>query len=354
MRFIHVSDVNLACDDFENRLNVRPSEDHRRDFRRILTKCREEELDLLFITGNLFAGTPDEAALADLDEELACLEKTKVFYLVGPNEYCQDTAPIETYSFRSAITVFTGNSIQRVYLPKLNAEVLGVGYSEKTWNRVEPKELERGKKGAAQFLLLPMLRDGVTALPFDYVGVGGGERTAGEMIKGVYSPGSLEPKDFTAESRHGYFLGQLSVSGRRVSEPFVRFMEGASREYVLITEDVTREMTLEDVRSSLEKKIREAGTEHLYRIRLRGQASYTLSFGADTLLSLPGVTEIDNETNRLETLRRLEEARSDDAVGRFLRDLLERPETEARDRTIFYGLDALFEAEKEDGSNGHS
>ena len=350
MRFIQVSDVNLCCADPENRLSVRPSEDHARDFEKILKRCREEEIDLLFITGNLFAVAPGEEDLRAMDECFSALEKTRVFWVTGRKEEgnpAEGENLLATYEWKSPVTVFTGNSVRRVSLPKLNAEVLGVGYSKKTWEKVDLNALTRGKKAAVQFLLLPEFKPSMTAHPFDYAGIGGAERTGGETVKGLYAPGALEPAVFGKPVKHGYFVGQITVTGRKVSEPFIKFAEGASREYVLLTEEVTPEATLADVKSTLEGKITELGKENLYKIRIIGNASYSLSFGTAELENLPGVLEVSNETDREASLTRLKEARGDDAVGRFLTDILEREPSEGRDKAVEYGLDALFQTEKE-------
>ncbi len=54
-----------------------------------------------------------------------------------------------------------------------------------------------------------------------------------------------------------------------------------------------------------------------------------------------------------ESFRLLAERHGDDAIGRFIRDMLGRTPSEARDRAIRYGVEALIKVEKEAG-NDHS
>lgn len=347
MKFIHVSQVNLFASEFENRQGIRTSEDHANDFRRVLETCRKEGADLLFITGNLFAGAPDVKMLSYLDDALGILDKTRVFYVLGPNEG-EAADLILGYQFRHPVKVFTGNSIERVYLPKLSVEIQGVGYSEKTWNRTEIRELVPGKKGSIQIFLLPMDLPDVANWPFHYVGAGGSERKEGTPEKRVYCPGSLEPEGFAPYQRHGFFVGEFGAMGRNVIGPSVRLQEGASREYVLLDLQVTPDESLEAVREAVGKQILTYGQENLYKVRIRGVASYSLAEGAETLLAIPAVSAVENETKIEDTFSAIAGSGNDDAVGRFLRDMLDREPSEGRDLAIRYGLAALEGATEEE------
>lgn len=346
MKFIHVSDVNLFAAGFENRFGDPGSEEHVRDFRKVLDACRTEQADLLFLTGNLFALCPDEKMLSYVDDAFATLSKTRVFYVLGPNE-AKAASSIAAYPFRSPVKVFTGSSIERVYLPKLSVEVQGVGYSEKTWNRSEIKELVPGKKGNVQILLLPKDLPDVSEWPFHYVGTGGTEKLEGVPGKRVYAPGSLEPTRYLPFTRHGYYVGEFGAMGKNVIGPAVRFLEGASREWVLLNLNVTPEQSLEDVRAEIEKQILTYGTAHSYRVKITGTASIGVAEGAEVLSGIPGVTAVDVETDLSKTFEALKELHGDDAIGRFLRDMLDRDPSPGRDQAIRYGLKALEKAQAE-------
>ena len=340
MKFIHVSQVNLFAPDFENRQGVRTSEDHLSDFRKLLETCNKEGADLLFITGNLFAGAPDAKMLSYVDEAFGILEKTRVFYVLGPNEG-EASDLILGYQFRNPVKVFTGSSIERVYLPKLSVEIQGVGYSEKTWNRTEIRELVPGKKGNVQVFLIPKDVPDVREWPFHYVGAGGTEKKEGNQEKRLYAPGSFEPEGFEPFTKHGFFIGEFGSLGRNVVGPSVRFQEGAAREYVLLDLTVSPEQSLKDAAEEIKKAILTDGPQHLYKVRIRGVASISLSEGMEELLTIPQVSAVENETKIEDTFSAIAGSGRDDAVGRFLRDMLERDPSEGRDLAIRYGLQAL-------------
>ena len=347
MKFIHVSQVNLFAPDLENRRGIRTSEDRFNDFRKLLETCNREAVDLLFITGNLFYGAPDEKMLSYVDEAFGVLDRTRVFYVLGPNEGAE-AERIANYPFRRPVKVFTGNSIERVYLPKLSVEIQGVGYSERTWNRTEIRELSPGKKGSVQVFLLPKDLPDVRQWPFHYVGAGGNEIIEGSSERRLYAPGSFEPETFEPFTKHGFFVGEFGALGRNVIGPSVRFQEGAAREYVLLDLSVSPEESLKDVVETVKKAIVTDGTQHLYKVRIRGVASISLSEGMDELFSIPEITGVENETKLEDTFSAIADSGCDDAVGRFLRDMLEREPSEGRDLAIRYGLQALTNATEEE------
>ncbi len=357
MKFVHLSDVGLDLRREEADVEtLKRNKEIEEDFLNVLRVCRDEDVDVLFITGGLFNHVPTEPELDAVDEYFETMRTTRIFLLTGRGDAPSVPAIAAAHSWRSGTTVFAGDTIQRIFLSRLNMEVTGVGYNARTWEKVKPETLGRGKKGTLQVLVLPFIGSGEAAeeaatfpkLPFDYIGIGQGMMMQGTEEKPVYAPGRFEPITFTSQLQHGYYIGTLEHKGRNKNELHVEFRKAAKREYVSLMINCTEEFAYEEAVEKIRGAIAENGNDNIYRVVLKGQPSLSLYFMKDRLQEIEGVSELIDETNTTKILEDLKKNHVDEAVARFMEDLPADGDAELRKKALDYGVQALLESNEQE------
>ena len=362
MKFIQVSHVNLglsAPKDWDVPFDLK--EERSEDFYNILKTCREQSVDVLFITGNLFAAPPTRAELEALDERFLELEDTRVFWLTGTKDAPYDPLVASAFQWKSRTTVFSGDSVQRIYVARLNAEITGVGYSPVTWHKVNLESLTRGKKGAMQVLVLPFIGENEASefagndkpsLPFDYIGFGQDRMVKGDSLPHAFSAGALSPRDFDGQPRHGYFEGILDIDEEKQVSLRMKFIQSVKHDLITLRVKATEDMAYDAVEEEVRRLISENGPENIYEIVLTGETSPSLFFMKEKLSELGYVVRITDETNRENLTKKLDQSDAGEAIKRFAEALPEDEDSELRKKAMIYGFNAILYHEDRTGKEG--
>ena len=352
MKFIHISNVGLGAQPISSpHLTVDRAQDAWNDFLQVLTACREEEVDALFITGTLFSTAPDESALRDLDERFLRLSDTRVFFAPGVFPDGSDNGVYDRYPWKSNTHVFTGDSIQRIHVARHSMEVTGVGYLAKSWHKVKPFGLTRGRKGMIQVLLMPFAGDSADAslqeelksLPFDYMGFGQKQSFLSENGNRVYAPGTFQSSGFEDADRHGYILGTLQDEGKKRASFRCQFVPVENHEFMEIRVNAHEEIRYQDVEEQVRTAIRTYGEQHVYRILISGASSPSLYIMKDNLYRLGKVFDIIDETDTDRVRQLLQKGSEETTVTRFVDQVLSEHDSTIKQKAIQYGIDALLE-----------
>lgn len=283
---------------------------------------------------------------------LATAPETRVFILAGERDASAEGDALSTYEWKSNTQVFLGDCIQRVFIQKFGIEVTGIGYAEKTWSHLDLSKLSRGRKGKYQFLLLPGLEGKGTAeeiralnLPFDYVGFGGSQVISGEFGPRVYAPGDFTPQDFSNQIEHGFYLGEIS-EGKEKSAT-IQFVPSENREYIALQLRLNEDSTMEKLTDDVRRIVKKYGENNIYHISLVGEGKPEFYFEKKALYEVGNVLCVLDQVDRNTALDRIEAAHEDDAIGRFLREMRAGEPSEAREKALDYGMEALLAAGKE-------
>lgn len=346
MKFIHVANVKLNLPDAENRFGIDANKERFDDFYSLIDRCNAEDIDALFITGNLFAGVPEIADLTLLDTWFANLRKTHVFILPGRHEEYMEGSV--AYPWSSRVTVFPTGYWTRVYSPSMDAEILGIGYGENVYPKEKLKNLTGGTKGKYQICLLPteLPEDVVMNDVFDYIGTGGPSPVEKPKER-IFAPGDMEPVTFTNRIRHGFLQGEL-FEKHGAHHRRIEFVKGACREYISLKIGITSDMPFSTVENQIAETVKKLGEKNIYRITLHGNASASLYFNRKRLLSLGNIIEIFDITNHDDLVERIRCEHKDDALGLFVEELMPENHREIQRKAMEYGIKALLKAGGED------
>ena len=132
MRFIHIADVHLGAVPDENRSwSEKRKKDLWNTLSEVIDRAEEQQVDFLFIAGDLFHRQP---LLRDLKEfRFLCdkLSHTKVILIAGNHDYIQPKSYYRTFDFGENIVFLKKEELQGVYFKDTNTCVYGFSY----WHR---------------------------------------------------------------------------------------------------------------------------------------------------------------------------------------------------------------------------
>ena len=106
MRFVHISDVHIGADiDIGSKWEKNANKEIQEGFIAVIDYVEANNIDFLFITGDLFDNVPGTKELEFVDSQLARLVNTNIIYIAGQNDYLKQGAKIHKFRFVSNIYV---------------------------------------------------------------------------------------------------------------------------------------------------------------------------------------------------------------------------------------------------------
>ncbi len=353
MKFIHLSNVRLGGSVDTGFPEIPAAEERWLDFENVISACRDQGADALFITGNLFDAPPTREQLTRADECFGRLNGTRVFYLTGKADAPADIADILAFKWQSQVTVFAGDTVERIYMAKEDAQITAAGYSEKTWDKIDAKALTRGKRGSLQILLLPFLLDedsqeGLDQLSLDFDYIGTGQKMVYKSMgrQRIFSPGCFSPEDFSSQVSHGYFLCRLTAGKKGETSLTRQFVRGVKREFISLSAELTPDLSLEEVKDQLTGTLKKLGPDNIYEIVLEGAMPLSVLPDPDALKEVGLVRDVKDQTDPEKTAEGLK-ANQDDVVSRFAEALFQSGADELQMRAFKFGLEVFGELPKE-------
>ncbi|MGN0367329.1 MAG: exonuclease SbcCD subunit D [Wujia sp.] len=301
MKFIHIADVNLGAQPDRGRIwsDARAQEIYD-SFHRLIQVCADEKIELLLIAGDLFARQPTENDLKALDFQLRKIPDTKTVILAGSADYIEPDSPWETFHFLSNTVVLPREQAASVYFEDLNVCVCGYSYGRPTYKNRILERMRPAKDGAYNILLgyggdashMPFSKEGLAQLGFQYVALGH-MHNCGILVENQMAfAGSLEPLVYTETGTHGYILGEVLGDGSTT----LQLVDFSARKYCNIGFEVSAEQTNGDVCEMVEARMKELGSQHIYRIMLRGIIAKQMEINLSELTRRYNINEIINKT----------------------------------------------------------
>lgn len=347
MKFIHMADVHLGVQPDKGK----PwSEDRAKEikdtFVKVIERAEEQQIDLLMIAGDLFHMPPSEGMLRDVDYILSKLTKTKTIIIAGNRDYMKPDSPMANYEFSSKTICLSADKISNVYMKDLNTCVTGFSYNSKEndddiLNRIKP-----AKPGAFNILLahggdakhLPFNKKVLRESNFDYIALGHSHKP--EIIKenAVIMCGSLEPIGPTDTGTRGYIYGEVEDGVLRTE-----FVPIAQRSYMNLLINIKPDHTPPAILDLVDRQIQNLGTQHIYRLLVRGHNHNHDVFDFTSLTQKYNIYEVITDTDEQYDIGKICDENQDNLIGKFIHQLSDNYYTdEICKKAIHYGLDVLL------------
>ena len=348
MKFVHIADVHLGM---QPDLGYSWSEARKRElyetFFRAIDFCKEQDVDLLLIAGDLFHRQPNRQELAEVFYALTKLNKTKVVFIAGNHDYMGPGSLYETEKWPTNVKVLQKENVETYHIEELNTYIYGYSYETQDVKENRIQNIRPLNKEGYHILLAhggdesnnPLNRKELVDTPFDYVALGHIHKPERIGARAAY-PGSLEPLDKTETGAHGFILGTLGERGC-----YLQFINFAKRHYEQLIIEAEPGMTLYALRDKLQELIYEQGKENIYKILLEGIVSGQLLLEKEVLYSVGNIVEVVDRTKPDYDYEKLSYENRDNIIGMYIDSIRDMDlSDEEKDLALYYGIKAFTDS----------
>lgn len=358
MKFVHIADLHL--DSPFTSLNVKGDMgdirriEQRKVFQKIIDYIKENNIDYLLISGDLYENEYVKKSSIDYINSLfKQIPNTKIFISPGNHDPYIMNSYYDTYEFAENVYIFRGE-IEKVELE--DANIYGMAFTSFYMDNDEINKFIlpisskpnifvvhcdlNGSKDENGFSYNPVNESKLKSLNFDYIALGHIHTTnftMGKENKIVY-PGSPLSLGFDELGNHGMIVGE--ILGGKVQTEFVKLDEREFLEVELNVEPFNskEELILNISELNLEEN-------NLYKIILVGKRNFELDtreisklISRDNVLKIKDLTKIKYDLEQL--------ANENNLRGYFVREALKKLELglatkEEIEKAIEIGLEAM-------------
>lgn len=353
MKVIHLADVHLGAEpESGTPLGALRKKELWDAFADMIELCEREQTDLLLIAGDLFHGQPLLRDVKEVDYLFRKLTKTKVVMIAGNHDCLLPASHYYDVTFPEHVTFLMDTQADSVYFPELNTQVFGLSYEKKQISEARYDSIRIEDASRINILLahgnlngndksIPVSRAAVEAAGFDYTALGH-IHTRYEISDKIAYAGGFEPLERKETGQKGYMAGTIEKNGAGRAEVLMRFVPHARREYVLLSVEVTPDMTELAICDAVRKRQEKTGLQHMYCIVLTGRRAKELVLHTEHLFRYGYVVEVQDETVPDFDAEELLVKNSDNLIGKFIEEMQETEDAELKERALQYGLQALL------------
>lgn len=354
IKFIHTADIHLGLQFNNVSFDQEKAMARRREiwstFERIVKKSIDDDIDFLFIAGDLFEAS--YFTLGDMKrvrDTLATCNGVNVIISAGNHDFIDEKSLYNKVEWSSNVTIFNSD-LEEKYFKELNTIVYG--YS---WDRIEIREslildnltrdhnmneilMLHGDMGSASNYMpldIKKLRD----LNMDYIALGHIHKPNFFTEKIAYS-GCPEPLDFGEIGDRGIIIGTIN---RGVTK--TELLPFSKRRFFRLDINLDNKMGYLDIINNI--KAINIGDRKLdfYRVTLQGYIDNDLNLTSlvhDLESSFYHIEIIDNTEPDFD-LEALESANKDNIIGQFISTMKSKGlENHTVKDSLHYGLSALL------------
>ena len=220
MKFIHIADMHfdtplLSLKNNRELIKKRRTE-YKQVFRDVIQLCKKEEVELLFVSGDLFEHKfVQRGTIEFIISSFQLIPNTKIFIAPGNHDPYIKSSPYTTYEWPENVTIFT-DKIGMFSVGNVNIYGIGFNNFEFMSDEISKIEMEDNNKinifvahgtlnGSSKKYLDIKSKD---VEKFDYVALGHIHEKKVDDSHLIY-PGSLVSMGFDELGEHGLVIGNL-------------------------------------------------------------------------------------------------------------------------------------------------
>lgn len=356
MRFIHVADVHWGMvPDADQPWGRDRANDIRATFRRIIERCRESNVDCLFIAGDLFHRQPMNKDLQELNYLFGTIPSTHVVIISGEHDRVEANSALLSFNWSPNVHWILEDTPQSVYFDDINTEVYGFSYHTRELRETVIDGIHPAEDGHIHILLahggdrdhMPVETATWAALPFDYVALGHIHKPTELVERRVIYAGTPEPLEQSETGAHGIYVGDIHPITHRIQK--LEFVPLAAASYVPLQISVTERTSNEELQRLISAEIEKRGTQNIYRLRITGKHDPEVSFDLAPLRERYRIVTVEDMSEPQYDFVALYREHPSDMIGFYIRKLLrENPDdmSEIEKKALFYGIHALLQSQK--------
>ena len=349
MKFIHTADIHWGMvPDSDRPWGKKREQAIRLTLQSIVEEARENHVDLLLISGDLFHRQPLARDLKEVNYLFATIPGTRVVIIAGNHDRVRRRSALLSFKWSPNVTYFMDEDLSSVYFEDLNTEVFGFSYHtpEILEDRTTQFMIPNNRRNKILMLHggdakhLPFDKNAVAAMPFSYIALGHIHKPGVLIENKMAYPGSPEPLDLTETGPHGFYLGELDeISGRVTS---LEFRPISQAQYIPLVVSVTPATTNLELSQLIADEIRKRGAGNIYRFRIKGMRDPDVEFDLDFLAGQWNIVEILDESEPQYDYHALFAEHPSDMIGFYIRALHKEDMSPVEKKALHYGIHALL------------
>ena len=257
MKFVHCADVHIGMEFALNRLRSRQRKaEILQSFLRIVEYCRDEEVDILLIAGDLFdSENVEEAAVQQIKDAFSTIPATDIYIAPGNHDPYTITSPYRQDGWSGNVTIF-GGTPRVIENKEKGYRIWGCGFESCYVTdrllmgvRLPKDELINigilhgqlvGKSGKSEYNAITdedIEKSGIDYLALGHVHKQTRVQKIGDTLY-AYS-GTIEGQGFDEDGIKGFYTGELSklLLGRH--ELITEYVSTSRRRYYHVNVDVS-------------------------------------------------------------------------------------------------------------------
>lgn len=318
-------------------------------FSRLISRCEEEQIDLLLIAGDLFHRQPLHRELKEVNYLFSKLTKTKVVFIAGNHDYIKPSSYYHTFQWHDNVFPLLKEQMGWVEFPELETCVYGFSYHQREIIESRYDQAYAPRRQQYEILLahggdekhIPIKRQRLENLGYDYIALGHIHKPQELGSRRIRYAGALEPIDKNDVGLHGYVIGEISGAGV-CSE----FIAAAGREYVHMAISAAETMTGYELRQRIDQAVIRRGVQNMYKIILRGFRDPEVIFDLASMDPYGNILEIVDETQPAYDFAKLEQLNADNLLGRFISSLKNAEVGSLEAMALYEGVQAILKAKR--------
>lgn len=346
LRFIHIADVHLGVvPDAGKPWSEKRSRDIWESFARVIDVAKEEKIDFLFISGDLFHAQPLKRELKEINALFSRIPDTKILLLAGNHDYLNPKSYYLSNEWQENVYFFDREEITCIDFPKENTAIYGLSYwrrenRARCYDAVIPENAGRinvllahgGDEKHIPFSAAKLLENG-----FDYVAAGHIHK-GGWLIEGrALMAGSLEPTDCNDTGPHGYWMGELHKGGCKA-----HFYPIKNCEYCHEIFSVTARTTEQEIIRWARELLEQRPAYQYFRLFIEGKVDPDAEYHLEWLAQIERIVDVSMNLALDYDYEKLAEEYKDTLPGRYIQAMKKRGTDAVSTKALEYGVNALL------------
>lgn len=351
MKFVHIADIHFDMPFTvlnKNGLAEKRRLDQRDVFEKVIKYIKENNIELLFIAGDLYENEYIRKSTIDyINNCFKQIPNTKIFITPGNHDPYINNSYYNKYEWNENVKIFT--NLEKISVDNIN--VYGYGFTSfysKTVNL--PENLDNSN---VNILLMhadlngasnefgeynPILESKLNNSNFDYIALGHIHKNNIEENKKIVYPGSLISGGFDELGKHGMVVGTINSENKKIKTEFIPL---DNKEFVELQLDISNISSKEELIEQINKIQLE--NDKFYKIILVGRKQIDIDV-IDLLKNIEDkkVIKIKNKTTIEYNLEQISKEQT--LKGIFVKELLNQMNEGNKEQileSIYIGLSLM-------------
>ncbi len=357
MRFIHTSNIHIGMSpDPDKPWSESRSDDLRKTFEDIINLCKNESIDLLMISGNLFNYQPTTEDLTYVDRLFKTIPDTNVLIVAGSSDHIKSNSPILNYVFSDNVHYFLSSAPDTYYIKDKKICIHGISCFSLEDPSTVINSITSDNDNNTHILMfhgsdsrhLPCDINKLAEKNFSYVALGLSHNFQEVVRNKIYYSGSPEPLDQNDEGNHGVIYGEINNKTHEITK--IEFVKTAKLSYIPIKIKINSKTSESDVVELVDREVLRQGNNNIYKIILEGMRDPDIEFDSDIFNKSIKIASFEDQSNPKYDFIKLSSEHPQDMIGAFIRKmtLTNNNPSDIEKNALYYGTQALLKSTEKD------